>query len=640
VTIDELVVSVIVPVYNVELYLGQCLDAIFGQTMSKNEYEVLAVNDGSTDGSLAILQSYASANQNLRVFTIPNSGSAGEPRNVGLLHARGRYVFFVDADDLIAPMTLTSMARVGDETGSDVILCRSENHGEGTRPTPRSMFTRDHFAEDFVESLAYRTLSALKMFRRSLIEKHCIRFPTDYRIGEDLPFTMKAYLVGNHVSILSDQPYYYVRTREDGKSTTQLGQSPWDNMTKNLNVIKVVEQYTSPGPRRDILLARSFTARAGLGVSFHLGFAELDRCAQEALVDRAAGVAHLWTDGLRKLADTEATVTLDLLFAKNIDELVRVSKLVGTERPLPLQLTADGRSFVYIAANGFTVRDVPSRLSASLDDLQVAGRLVRLGGWLSGWGVSQAPEEVNLIWRLKRSTQEMSFPSSCEKMPMVQSEQESTFQWTCIIEVGALVKRGTWDAYLEARWGDVAMRVRLGSRSTARNEAAIALGIASRAALLFTRYDNLSLDVGVKRTYKSLEYMNRVVKLMPTKRGTVLVIEGPIEDSTRLEVEQARRAGSKTTSALVESLNPVTHVAEPSIQIRSGTYQFALEGPSGRTVLTTGEQVAPPALRVTNGPEGKIYVAKRRRGTARSLLRAARAKLLLSDTSRSRAASE
>ena len=126
---------------------------------------------------------------------------------------------------------------------------------------------------------------------------------------------------------------------------------------------------------------------------------------------------------------------------------------------------------------------------------------------------------------------------------------------------------------------------------------------------------------------------------MPTKRGTLLVIEGPMEDSSRLEVEQARRAGSKTTSVIVESLNPVTHVAELSLQIRSGTYQFALEGPSGRTVLTTGEQVAPPELRITNGPEGKIYVAKRRRGTARALLRAARAKLL-TDTSRNRPASE
>jgi poly(ribitol-phosphate) beta-N-acetylglucosaminyltransferase len=479
---DQPTVSVIVPVYNVEPYLRECFDSIFGQTMAASEYEVLAVNDGSTDGSLKVLEGLARSRSNLRVFTIPNSGSAGKPRNVGLDHARGRYVFFVDADDLIAPTTLERMSSVADETGSDVILCRMENLGEGSRPIPRSMFTRDHFAEDFVESLAYRTLGALKMFRRSLLEKHGLRFPTNYPIGEDLPFTMQAYLLGNHVSIVADQPYYYVRTREHAKSTSQLGQSPWDNMTKNLNVIKAVEQYTEPGARRDVLLARSFTDRAGLGVSFHLGFSALERPAQQALVERASQVAHLWTDGLRRYADTEATVILDLLFAKDVDELVAVSKLVGTKRPLPLQLSTDGRSFEYVGANGRVVREVPSKMSASLEDMRVAGELVRLNGWLSCWGVSQAPDEVSLIWRRKGSGAVTTF--SCKNAVKTQTRGEETrFWWHCTVGSSTLAQQGTWDAYLEGRWDHIAMRARLGSRSTPRNESAVVLGTPATAVL-------------------------------------------------------------------------------------------------------------------------------------------------------------
>jgi len=233
----------------------------------------------------------------------------------------------------------------------------------------------------------------------------------------------------------------------------------------------------------------------------------------------------------------------------------------------------------------------------------------------------------------------MSFSCSSEKTPTVETEQETRFQWTCVIEADKLIQRGTSDAYLEARWGMVTMRVRLGSRSTAHDQAAIALGVPARAVFLFTSYDNLSLDVGVKRTYKSLSYTNRVVKLVPTKKSTVVVLEGPIEASTRLGVEQARRGRSTTRSAVIESLNPVTHVAELPLQMRPGTYQFALEGPSGRTVLAPGAHVGPPALRVQNRPDGKVDVAKRRRWTAWTLLSRARSRLV-ANVSRRRTASE
>jgi glycosyltransferase involved in cell wall biosynthesis len=70
---DEPAVSVSIPVYNVEPYLSECLDSVFGQTLPEKEYEVIVVNDGSTDGSLRILQTYAAAHQNMSVISIPNS---------------------------------------------------------------------------------------------------------------------------------------------------------------------------------------------------------------------------------------------------------------------------------------------------------------------------------------------------------------------------------------------------------------------------------------------------------------------------------------------------------------------------------------------------------------------------------------
>ena len=96
------VVSVIVPVYNVEAYLRECLDSVVGQTLEFDRIELIAIDDGSTDGSGRMLDAYA-ARCAMTVRHEPNSGGAGRPRNVGLDLATGQYVFFLDADDYWGP---------------------------------------------------------------------------------------------------------------------------------------------------------------------------------------------------------------------------------------------------------------------------------------------------------------------------------------------------------------------------------------------------------------------------------------------------------------------------------------------------------------------------------------------------------
>ena len=93
---DNTKISVILPVYNVEKYLRQCLDTIIGQTLK--EIEILCVDDGSTDNSAKILEEYAQKDQRVKVFTQKNAG-AGAARNLGLRHASGKYLSFQDSDD-------------------------------------------------------------------------------------------------------------------------------------------------------------------------------------------------------------------------------------------------------------------------------------------------------------------------------------------------------------------------------------------------------------------------------------------------------------------------------------------------------------------------------------------------------------
>src|SRR5437763_445605 len=99
-------VSVIIPVYNAMPYLLTCLSSVLEQTIGRDELEVLAVDDGSTDDSVGQLRLLAAGWPGLRVFRQSHSGGPSRPRNLGLARANGRYVFFLDADDYLAPQAL------------------------------------------------------------------------------------------------------------------------------------------------------------------------------------------------------------------------------------------------------------------------------------------------------------------------------------------------------------------------------------------------------------------------------------------------------------------------------------------------------------------------------------------------------
>ena len=105
-----MLVSVIVPVYNAEKYLPACLDSLLAQSLT--DFELLLVDDGSRDASGAICDEYAVRDSRIRVFHIPNGGVSAA-RNLGLDHARGEFVVFVDADDRVMPDHLERFARSG-----------------------------------------------------------------------------------------------------------------------------------------------------------------------------------------------------------------------------------------------------------------------------------------------------------------------------------------------------------------------------------------------------------------------------------------------------------------------------------------------------------------------------------------------
>ena len=114
-------ISVIVPVYNVESYLSQCLDSIINQTFT--DFELIAVNDGSTDSSLSILHDYSKRDSRIIVIDKPNTG-VSDTRNLGLSNAQGEYVCFVDADDILSHTYLGDMYEIASRKHADMVLCK------------------------------------------------------------------------------------------------------------------------------------------------------------------------------------------------------------------------------------------------------------------------------------------------------------------------------------------------------------------------------------------------------------------------------------------------------------------------------------------------------------------------------------
>ncbi|MFD0528612.1 glycosyltransferase family 2 protein [Kitasatospora arboriphila] len=117
-------VSVVIPVYNAVDHLDECLGSILDQTLGRDLLEVVAVDDGSTDGSGGALDRWAAEHPQVTVVHQPNSGAPGGPRNRAIALARGEFLFFADPDDHLGPDALRRMVDAAERDGSDVVLGR------------------------------------------------------------------------------------------------------------------------------------------------------------------------------------------------------------------------------------------------------------------------------------------------------------------------------------------------------------------------------------------------------------------------------------------------------------------------------------------------------------------------------------
>lgn len=243
--------SIIVPVYNVEKYIHQCLESIIAQDFP--DYEVILVDDGSTDTSGEICDRYTAKYSQFQCIHKANGGLPSA-RKCGYAASRGQYVTFVDSDDWIAPAIYSKMCLEARNTGADIVLCGHISAMADRELTCCMPFSTGFYDKKRLEREVYPTMIYSgtffqfgispnlwnKLFRRELLHDHLYHVPNDVAVGEDILASYSCILEASSVFILNEALYYY-RSNADSMSRRTI---PAGRLFENRKMFQTLQDVT------------------------------------------------------------------------------------------------------------------------------------------------------------------------------------------------------------------------------------------------------------------------------------------------------------------------------------------------------------------------------------------------------------
>jgi len=343
-------VSIIVPVYNAENYLKQCLDSLISQSLPN--IEIILINDGSTDTSGAICDEYKTLDSRVIVIHQDNSGQT-VARNAGLAVATGSYIHFVDSDDWLDQDMESTMYKSAVKNNADIVTCDTIFH-KGTKeiiarqPFEAGVYTKSGLIETVYPHLLYSgrffyfgIYAAMwnKLFRRELVLKHIKDVDPAVRIGEDGLTTFASFLDAKKVVILKETLYHY----RDDNSTSLTRSYREDQFDSALLLIKYLRDIAKRhkttfdiNPQIDIYLA--YNVRSIILEEFYYKidkpFKEryhyLQRIAKDPIVQRACaridtsnGFTSEQARFLRVLVSGDTRKLLLVTLHRSIDQRLR-----------------------------------------------------------------------------------------------------------------------------------------------------------------------------------------------------------------------------------------------------------------------------------------------------------------------------
>lgn len=225
---SEVFLSVIVPIYRVEKYLRKCIDSILEQ--SYKDIELILVDDGSDDSCPQICDDYAGTDSRIKVIHKENGGLSSA-RNAGMQIARGKYIWFVDADDLISGNIKEELIPMLNKYQPDIIVFDAEAFNETNETWNLNYYDRKNKIKDFEMMSgkdffkmyylldAYRDSACLNIYKKVFLDKNNIRFPSG-EICEDIAFTFEVYMTAETMKYV---PHTYYKRRYRNQSITTGG---------------------------------------------------------------------------------------------------------------------------------------------------------------------------------------------------------------------------------------------------------------------------------------------------------------------------------------------------------------------------------------------------------------------------------
>ena len=235
-------ISVIVPVYNVEAYLERCVESILQQTYA--HFELILINDGSTDSSGQICDHLASQYENIKVYHIENAG-VSNARNMGIQLATGSWVTFIDSDDFVTQDYLATLASAAEGLNVGFVIASLHHIKNGivTDIPSHSGKTELWSTEETMKELLMTTRTSFfpvaKLFKRDLLADE--KFNTNYHLAEDALFLTELLLKTRCSCVFIDKPVYYYDHRE-GSATTSVNRHVFDTIEVYKQIIAQVSQ--------------------------------------------------------------------------------------------------------------------------------------------------------------------------------------------------------------------------------------------------------------------------------------------------------------------------------------------------------------------------------------------------------------
>ncbi|WP_256356495.1 glycosyltransferase [Streptomyces sp. PKU-EA00015] len=519
-------ISVIIGAYNAMPYLTKTLTSVVEQSIGRDRLEIITVNDGSTDGTGKELERFAEEYPGLfQVFHQENSGGPSAPRNKGLDHARGRFVFFLDADDYLGEEALERMLAMAEKNKTDVVLGKMK--GVNGRGAPASMFVRNQPRTDVFNSRVYWALNPLKLIRRELIEKHKLRFPLGYKTCEDQLFTGMLYLKADGISVVADYDCLYIVKRDDGGNITTSTRGA-DSRIKVLELmVDLVEKHVPAGPDRDGLMNRHLSIDM-FHALIHLAREsdpELQRKNYEQL---RALLERSYPDSLKARVNAITRLRGELIQRGMLQESIELEKVDRRHRSSGEQpgiLVEGDRAYTLLPFFRDAERGIPDEIydvtaalqdRHRLDSVGIEDGVLRMTGHAYLRRVPQdVPTSTELVLRERDTKAEHRFPTTVVATPELGAGKEDAGKYrypeagfaaevdlTKAVDGGRLPK-GLWDVFVAVRVEDVVKEIRFGHKrlpevATTPQTYVVADGEENfAAALYYTQpYSNLTLDVG------------------------------------------------------------------------------------------------------------------------------------------------